>query len=399
MRWPFWKVILLANGALLLIVCIAVMIGNPGALFEMLPDVGLMTAMYCTPITTVAYFGTGLMLRITKDLPRSVRGALLVLTWLLSGIAGTLISYAALYYLILDDRPADPSRTLLTPVLISNGVVAIGIGTFIFLVELMRGRYRARTAILGDQDLLTAELQAARNVQRSLLPSEDLAIVGFDISGTTEPAVEIGGDYYDYISFADGAKGILVADAAGKGVPAALVMAKFQGMAQALSIHVDSAEELFTGLNDTLQTRLDRRSFITVGMVTIDLDDRCRFYRAGHNPLLLYRAGTGAVETSRPPGMALGLVQGATRRAPAEPAPFIMEKGDYALLYSDGLTEATDARGTPFGEELVEDALRSAARRGLGARETRLEILARLAAFVGDTVPHDDVTVVVIRKV
>jgi len=399
MRWPFWKVLLVANGALLVIACIAMMLSGPVDLLEVLPQAVLMVAAYCTPITTVAYFSTGLMLRITRELPRSVRGALLVLTWLISGMAGSLITYAALYYVVLDNGKINPPSTLVTPVLITNGVVAIGIGTFIFLVELMRGRYRERTAILGEQDLLTAELQAARNVQRSLLPSEDLVIAGFDISGTTEPAVEIGGDYYDYISFADGAKGILVADAAGKGVPAALVMAKFQGMAQALSIHVTSAEELFTGLNDTLQTRLDRRSFITVGMVTIDLDDQCRFYRAGHNPLLLYRGATGSVETSRPPGMALGLMHGLTRRAPAEPAPFIMEKGDYALLYSDGLTEATDREGVPFGEERVEEALCAAAREGLGARATQMEIVAKLAAFVGDTVPHDDVTVVVVRKV
>src|SRR5690606_38187278 len=137
------------------------------------------------------------------------------------------------------------------------------------LYEAVGPRIGRRMTLLEQENLLTAEFQAARSVQQSLLPDEEARIYGFDISGAMAPAVEIGGDYYDYVTFADGKRGIVVADAAGKGVPAALVMAKFQGMAQALSIHVPTPEEFFIGLNDTLRLRLDKRSFITVGMLTI----------------------------------------------------------------------------------------------------------------------------------
>jgi sigma-B regulation protein RsbU (phosphoserine phosphatase) len=260
-------------------------------------------------------------------------------------------------------------------------------------------RRRERSALLSQGDLLTAEFQAARSVQQSLLPDEDVRLFGFDISGKTTPAVEIGGDYYDYLTFADGTKGILVADAAGKGIPAALVMAKFQGMAQALSIHIDKPEEFFVGLNDTLRIRLDRQSFITVGMLTIDFEDHISFFRAGHNPLFLYCASSGSVETLKPQGMALGLAHGSMLGRALQPCNFTMQPGDVALLYSDGLNEATNSDGEDYGDQRVAETLRSAACNCNSAAEIRTALLEDLRTFVGDAEPHDDVTVVVVKKV
>jgi serine phosphatase RsbU (regulator of sigma subunit) len=260
-------------------------------------------------------------------------------------------------------------------------------------------RRRARSVLLSQGDLLTAEFQAARSVQQSLLPDEDARLFGFDISGKTTPAVEIGGDYYDYLTFADGTKGILVADAAGKGIPAALVMAKFQGMAQALSIHIEQPQEFFVGLNDTLRIRLDRQSFITVGMLTIDFEDHISFFRAGHNPLFLYCASSGSVETLKPQGMALGLAHGTMLGRALQPCSFVMQPGDVALLYSDGLNEATNSDGEEYGDDRIAARLRSAAGAGSSAAEIRTALFDDLRLFVGDAEPHDDVTVVVVKKV
>lgn len=393
---PLWKVLLVANGILLVILLLAWLIGAGEPPLNTFPIVALMAMAYCTPITILAYYGSEIVTRFAGGMSRAARGALLGLAWLISGMLGSLLTYVAIYY-ITDGRENYPDF-LLTPMLVGNGVVAIGIGAFIFLFELMRGRLERRSAILGQQELLTAELLAARNVQRSLLPAEDATIPGFDISGITEPAVEVGGDYYDYLSFADGTKGILVADAAGKGVPAALVMAKFQGMAQALSMHESNPAMFLVGLNDTLRIRLDRHSFITVGMLTIDLDDRCAFYRAGHNPLLYYCGTTHHVSTCRPAGMALGLAVNPTMKISFEPEWLSMAPGDVALLYSDGLTEATNSDGEAFGEERVMDALRTSAMAGAGAAGIRRAIMNSMAEFVGDAEPHDDITVVIVKK-
>ncbi len=393
---PLWRVLLIANGILLTLIIVWALFADTNAPFTSILLSALVAVAYCTPITAIAHIGANTMQRITREMPRVIQGALMVATWMISGVIGSMLAYGALN--LINEGHLSSRNTLLTPMLIGNGVIAIGVGTFIFFFELLNGRYHKRAEMLNQQDLLTAELLAARNVQWSLLPQGDLQLAGFDISGTTEPAVEIGGDYYDYLSFADGTKGILVADAAGKGVPAALVMAKFQGMTQALSIHLSSPDEFLTVLDDTLKIRLDRRSFITVGMLTIDLDDRCAFYRAGHNPLLLYRAATGTVETFRPPGLALGLAIGSTEAHMQQPAWITMHPGDVALLYSDGLNEATCPDGEAFGDERLAETLRETCAGECDAQTIRTSLLAAVAEFVGLAEPHDDITIVVVRK-
>jgi serine phosphatase RsbU (regulator of sigma subunit) len=280
-----------------------------------------------------------------------------------------------------------------------SSIFSAVIGISVLIIKAAAQRRRERSSLLSQGDLLTAEFRAARSVQQSLLPDEDARLFGFDISGTTAPAVEIGGDYYDYITFADGTKGIIVADAAGKGIPAALVMAKFQGMAQALSIHIEKPEEFFVGLNDTLRIRLDRQNFITVGMLTIDFEDQISFFRAGHNPLFLYCSSSDRVETLKPQGMALGLTHGAMLGKSLVPCRFMMQPGDVALLYSDGLNEATNAADEEYGDERAAESLRVAARSGKSAAEIRAMLLNDLSNYVGDAEPHDDVTVVVVKKV
>jgi serine phosphatase RsbU (regulator of sigma subunit) len=395
MEATFWQTLLIAYVAVTIFIVVGALIDGAGLGRRTIPVI-LLGIVYATPISALAHFGTMLIVGRGKGISRAARAIVLVLIWMGSGAIGSLVAYGALY-LFNGDRGVFPATWLL-PMFVGNSVVEIAIGGTVFLVRHTNRGFQRRAAMLGQQDLLTAELQAARNVQRSLLPSEDLRLPGFDISGATDPAVEIGGDYYDYISLADGSKGILVADAAGKGVPAALIMAKFQGMVQALSIHLSDARELFTGLNDTLRVRLDRRSFITVGMLTIDFEDRCAFYRAGHNPLLIWREATGAVEICRPDGMALGLAHGGVLKSSLEPACFLMEAGDVALLYSDGLVEATAASGESYGEDRLAASLAAAGSMKLDAVSIRLAIFTALADFVGDADPHDDVTVVVVKK-
>jgi serine phosphatase RsbU (regulator of sigma subunit) len=351
--------------------------------------------VFTNPITLLAHYGSELVNKLASEKPRIVRMLWLILAWMVSGGLGSAIAYGILSAAGLD---LPISRNTLSVALLSNGLIAIVIGTFVLLFEATGARFRQRSRLLGQEDLLAAEFEAARNVQTSLLPGEDIRIHGFDISSATAPAVEIGGDYYDYLSFSDGSKGILVADAAGKGIPAALVMAKFQGMAQALSIHVANPHEFFIGLNDTLRVRLDRRNFITVGMLTIDFDDCLAFYRAGHNPLLMYSATSDRTMHCRPPGMALGLAHGAAVSGALDPHHFVMDPGDVVVLYSDGLNEAVDVHGADYGEERLAEVVRAAARNGACAVEVRDAILNDVARFVGSAEPHDDMTIVVVRK-
>lgn len=351
-------------------------------------------ALFVTPITVIGYYSSRLLDRRAARLsPIGLRMARTAL-WLASGIVGSLIGFEILYFLFPNSLRVTPSLVAIT--VTANLVILLAVSTAGAIISARR-----RGRVLHRQEkLLTDEFEAAQRMQQSLLPDRDATIYGFDISGAMYPAVEVGGDYYDYLSFADGSKGVLVADASGKGIPAALIMAKFQGMAQALSIHVPNPAEFFVGLNDTLRVRLDRHSFITVGMVTIDFDNRCTFWRAGHSPLLHYRNSTRDVTERKPSGIALGLTHGGALGAALQPERFAMEKDDVLLLYSDGLTEATNRAGEEFGEERLKRLLADILVVERSAGDIRSEILEALRGFVDQTEEqHDDVTIVVIKRV
>ncbi|MCB0712853.1 MAG: serine/threonine-protein phosphatase [Ignavibacteriae bacterium] len=319
---------------------------------------------------------------------RMLRGSL----WLGSGVLGSLIAYETLT--LLHHGQLDLPASVLTTTLTANTFIVL-LGSALAALFGMRRRGK----LLHNQEkLLTDEFRAAYKMQQSLLPETDARIYGYDISGGMQPAVEVGGDYYDYLSFADGSKGILVADASGKGMPAALIMAKFQGMAQALSIHVHDPHEFFVGLNDTLRLRLNRQTFITVGMMTIDFEDRCTFWRAGHNGLLHYAARTNEVIERKPPGIALGLTHGGQLGTAMQPEEFVMEKDDIVLLYSDGLVESENIEGEEFGEERLTETLKDIAHSTLSAGEIRKHILHVLSEFVKEAEEHDDITLVVLRR-
>ena len=348
--------------------------------------------IFVIPITILGHSSSRIIEKRRPSLSRTAEQMLRVSIWLGSGVVGSLIAYELL--LLIEHGRLGFSSAILTTTLTANILVVL----FVSVVGSIFSARRRGRILHKQEELLTDEFRAAYHMQQNLLPKEDVQIFGFDISGAMRPAVEIGGDYYDYLSFADGSKGILVADASGKGVPAALIMAKFQGMAQALSIHVANPNEFFVGLNDTLRVRLDRQTFITVGMMTIDFEDHCAFWRAGHNSLLHFCATNGEVIERKPQGIALGLTHGGKLGSTLQPEIFDMEKDDIVLLYSDGLNEAVNEAGEEFGEERLKEALKESALNGEDAGEIRIEILNRLTQFVGQAEEHDDITIVVVKR-
>ena len=352
----------------------------------------LQIGLFILPILLLGSIGSRMIDRHRETLRPGGERMLRMSVWIASGVVGSLIAYELL--MLLRHGRLGISGSILTTAVTTNILIVLVLS----IAGALFGMRRRKRMIHKQEELLTDEFRAAYRMQQSLLPEQDARIFGFDISGGMQPAVEVGGDYYDYLSFADGSKGILVADASGKGVPAALIMAKFQGMAQALSIHIRNPHEFFVGLNDTLRVRLDRQTFITVGMVTIDFEDRCAFWRAGHNGLLHYRAADGEVLERKPPGIALGLTHGGRLGTVIRAEEFIMEKNDVVLLYSDGLVEAADREGEQFGEERLIETLRKITRREGNAGAIRSRILQALSDFVGDAEEHDDVTLVVVKR-
>jgi len=248
-----------------------------------------------------------------------------------------------------------------------------------------------------DKLRLDEELQIARRIQRSLLPNSVPQIAGLCIADLCEPAMEVGGDYYDFFQLGPRQLGVLVADVSGKGTSAALYMAELKGLMLALSRTHRSPRALLVELNDLLTDHLDNRSFITMTYAVIDLQaGTLTCARAGHTPLLVVSGGESDVVI--PDGMVLGLrLPGAGKRFGEllEEYTRPVTAGDVIVLYTDGITEAMNPEGDLFGDAALSHVV--AAHHELNSAGIRERILRDVRAFVGEAEPHDDMTMVVVK--
>jgi serine phosphatase RsbU (regulator of sigma subunit) len=190
------------------------------------------------------------------------------------------------------------------------------------------------------------ELRLARSIQRASLPKEVPTIEGWRISPFYRPAREVGGDFYDFHPLSEGRLGLVVGDATGKGVPAALVMSTTCGMLRLAAQSSSSPGEMLQRVNETLFPYIPSNMFVTCFYAVLDPNSGSLTYaNAGHDLPYLRRGGDGDAEELRARGMPLGLMPGMSY----EEKETILKAGEAALFYSDGLVEAHDPRGEMFG--------------------------------------------------
>lgn len=244
-----------------------------------------------------------------------------------------------------------------------------------------------------QQRLISQELATARMIQQSFLPQSVPQHTGWDIAAHWHPVREVAGDFYDLYPLPDGRLAVAIADVSGKGVPAALFMALSVTVLRfAMSLRF-SPGELMDRANRAIIANQGSRMFTTAFVGYLDLDSgHLQFASAGHNPPLLYRAATGRCEYLVAPGVAMGLF-GSARYA--EKAVHLAA-GDILALYTDGITEATDAREQEFGiEGLAKLVIQRADR---PAQELAERIVDAAAAFAHGAGISDDQTLVVIKR-
>ncbi len=247
-------------------------------------------------------------------------------------------------------------------------------------------------AELSTRQRLEQELKVARDIQTSFLPADCPEAPGWQLAAFWRAARQVGGDFYDFIPLPREHLGLVIADVADKGVPAALFMAVSRTLTRAASMtgHRTPGEAL-TRTNEMILS--DARSDLFVTMVFADLSPvgRVMYANAGHNPPLLIRA-TGEVERLRTHGMALGVMPQVVMRD----LQIKLEDGDLLVLYTDGVTDALDARGREFGLERLEQA--AVAHRHFTADGIVAAIQDAINEFVGDEPPFDDLTLVVAKR-
>jgi len=244
---------------------------------------------------------------------------------------------------------------------------------------------------LKDKLLSHEELQAGRLVQRALMPERNPAVSGWELSLYTQSANEVGGDLVDYLALDANRMGVALGDVAGKGLPAALLMAKLQATLRALAPEGDSLAELGSWLNRILHRDGLPNRFATLLYFEIVADSgRVRMLNAGHMPPLLLRGAK--VEEMQRASSALGMFPDAV---------FVEQQidlgtDDLLVAYSDGLTEAMNRAGEFFGEERLHGLVTDLA--GLTAETAGSRLVAAVEAFVGDAPRHDDLSLIVLKR-
>jgi serine phosphatase RsbU (regulator of sigma subunit) len=196
-----------------------------------------------------------------------------------------------------------------------------------------------------ERERVEQELHVARSIQQASLPEEVPTIEGWQISPFYRPAREVGGDFYDFHLLSEGHVGLVVGDATGKGVPAALVMSSTRSMLRALARASNSPGEVLEQVNDLLVTDIPPNMFVTCFYAILDPESgRLRHANAGHDLPYLHR-GRGEAEELRARGMPLGLMPGMGY----EEGEISLAEGNCVLFYSDGLVEAHNPKGEMFG--------------------------------------------------
>jgi len=249
----------------------------------------------------------------------------------------------------------------------------------------------------AQRERITSELEIARTVQERLFPKSAPNVRGLDLAGRCQPAQTVGGDYFDFFGApcltADAAPttGFAIGDIAGKGVPAALLMAALQASLRGITLAgVTDLADLMEKLNVLMYDASPANRFATFFCCLYEANSgRLRYSSAGHNPALLWRANADEAVWLNTRGTALGL----RRKAAYEQAEVILNAGDRLVLYTDGVTEARNSAGEEFGEERFAEAARRAGE--CSASGMVAVVMEEISRFVGSATQHDDITMIV----
>ncbi|MGC9336184.1 MAG: SpoIIE family protein phosphatase, partial [Anaerolineae bacterium] len=242
---------------------------------------------------------------------------------------------------------------------------------------------------------LEKEMAVGREIQLSLLPSQLPSLPGWEFAAFYEAARLVGGDFYDFFELPDQGHrlGVVVADVAGKGVPAALLMALGRTVIRATALADNSPAAVLVRANGLILNDSHSDLFLTAFYAALDTESGQMVYAsAGHNPPLWVRAEDGQVHQLAAQGTVLGVLEeiGLEERE-IEVAP-----GDMLVFYTDGVTEAMDKKGQLFGEDRLEAVV--AAHAQSSAKQVQEAVVRAVRAHAGNTAQSDDLTVFVIKR-
>lgn len=243
-----------------------------------------------------------------------------------------------------------------------------------------------------EKNRLETELELATKVQQALLPQQVPEIPGLELAAFSRPAEIVGGDYFDFFRFRDGAHGLVIGDVAGHGMSASLLMASLQASLRTLVSDYEAPAEVVRRLNLLFCHNIHLTKFVTLFLARFDPQTyELTYCNAGHNPPLLFRAqsnGKDLLSYLHPTGAAIGLVE----EFQFEAETVTLSPGDILLLYTDGVTEAINPQEEEFGQERLVELVRHGSH--WSAQELIQELRHRLQVFSHGQPLADDITIV-----
>lgn len=267
------------------------------------------------------------------------------------------------------------------------GVILIALFTYLI--------YRFRLARKLEQARLLNELTVAHDIQMALMPAKSMNVPGYDIAGICEPALEVGGDYYDFL-WLDSEQdrlGLAVVDVSGKSMQGAMISVLTSGLVYGHVGMNNGPGRILSSINYPLYEKTDRKTFVTGILAGLDLKDRTMcFANAGHSDPLLIRDGQVVPMAAR---AKRDLPLGAVKRWNYQEICLPLEPGDIVFLYTDGVSEAQNVNDELYGEDRLADLL--IAGKDLAAADLLSSLLEDIAQFRGKADQNDDITAILLK--
>jgi serine phosphatase RsbU (regulator of sigma subunit) len=290
---------------------------------------------------------------------------------------------------------------------IAGGIVWLHLGRYGFLTMLLiAGLILAGVNLLiwvvgserQEKNRIAIELDTARKMQLSLMPTKDPEINGFDISGACIPAQNVGGDLFDFVWLGKSHNKLCIpiVDVSGKGMDAALTAVYTSGALVSEAQHEEDVINVVDNLNSAIYSRQNRSRFVSLLIVALDVNSRkIEYINAGQSKPILLRNGEASVLKGPGARFPLGV-----RESPQYQTQAVqLQIGDILLLYTDGVTEAMNAQEEMFGEDRLKKLFLTVSQQDLRARQIVESIKNEIMSFSGPEQQHDDLTVVVIKAI
>jgi len=349
--------------------------------------VGGFVAVSTSSVTVMAGLASGLIYVFKKgEFPR---------VWVVM-IFAACVEIFLMGFTLLISRPFDMAlasvKEVYIPMIATN---AVGAGIFAYIIRnLITERKNAK-----DKEILRTELErkkfeieTARNIQRSFLPDSEPHMSGFDIAAFSLPALEVGGDFYDFIPISEDKWGLVIADVSGKGFPAALFMALSRTCVRANAMGKTTASEAICMANNLISEDEKSGMFVTLFYATLDKNTRRLSYvNAGHNPPLILGEQASSLVMLSAKGIALGVMPDIF----LEEHEIVLHEGEIIIFYTDGVTEAVNKEQEQFGQERLIKCIQD--NRNLSAKELIQLLEQEVTAFSEGQPQFDDITLMVVK--